>query len=174
MRQWLKRLFAALEIPAPDPQQSLRTHRGMERNIMLPVQAVAIGADLLFFCFDAVVRAGGQHAGCGGGNRAIHFLVLRARNLALAGLLLNLETASAGGRAMDGGHEQSGGRSLCRGHDADYRRLGQHFLLVVCRLDHPQRVSMPPGFSQLFLNFAISFCYVLAAVLDIAVSQQRG
>ena len=32
-------------------------------------------------------------------------------------------------------------------------------------------VSIPPGFSQLFLNFAISLCYVLAVVLDVSVSQ---
>jgi signal transduction histidine kinase len=30
-------------------------------------------------------------------------------------------------------------------------------------------VSLPAGFSQLFLNFAISLCYVLVAVLDITV-----
>ncbi len=30
-------------------------------------------------------------------------------------------------------------------------------------------VSVPPGFSQLFLNFAISLCYVLAGVLDVSV-----
>jgi signal transduction histidine kinase len=30
-------------------------------------------------------------------------------------------------------------------------------------------VSLPPGFSQLFLNFSISLCYVLVAVLDVAV-----
>ncbi|MGH7990360.1 MAG: two-component system sensor histidine kinase NtrB, partial [Limisphaerales bacterium] len=30
-------------------------------------------------------------------------------------------------------------------------------------------VSLPPGFSQLFLNFAISLCYVLVAALDVAV-----
>ena len=35
-------------------------------------------------------------------------------------------------------------------------------------------VSVPPGFSQLFLNFAISLCYVLVAVLDVSVAQQSG
>jgi signal transduction histidine kinase len=30
--------------------------------------------------------------------------------------------------------------------------------------------SVPPGFSQLFLNFAISLCYVLMAVLDISIA----
>jgi signal transduction histidine kinase len=32
-------------------------------------------------------------------------------------------------------------------------------------------ISVPPGFSQLFLNFAISLCYVLVAVLDVSVFQ---
>ena len=32
-------------------------------------------------------------------------------------------------------------------------------------------VSVPVGFSQLFLNFAISLCYVLVVALDISVAQ---
>ena len=30
-------------------------------------------------------------------------------------------------------------------------------------------VSVPPGFSQLVLNFAISLCYILVGVLDVSV-----
>ena len=40
---WLKRLFALMEIPAPDPQRFLRRVEFMERDIMLPVKAVFIG-----------------------------------------------------------------------------------------------------------------------------------
>ena len=47
--QWLKRLFTALEIPAPDPPQLLHRIESMERNVMLPVRAVAIGAILYSF-----------------------------------------------------------------------------------------------------------------------------
>ena len=76
--QWLKRLFTLLEIPAPDPPRLLRRIEIMERNIMLPVKAVAIGIHFLFVCFDAVVWADVEHAGCDGGNGSVYFLVLHA------------------------------------------------------------------------------------------------
>jgi len=47
--QWLKRLFTLLEIPAPDPPRLLRRIEVMERNIMLPVKAVAVG--FIFYSF---------------------------------------------------------------------------------------------------------------------------
>ena len=40
--QWLKRLFAAMEIPVPDPLRQLRRITVVERNIVLPVKVVFI------------------------------------------------------------------------------------------------------------------------------------
>src|SRR5271156_4824176 len=40
--QWLKRLFAAMEIPVPDPARQMRRIAVVERNIVLPVKAVFI------------------------------------------------------------------------------------------------------------------------------------
>jgi signal transduction histidine kinase len=40
------------------------------------------------------------------------------------------------------------------------------FVVLIVR----NAASVPPGFSQLFLNFAISLCYVLMAVLDISIA----
>ena len=40
------------------------------------------------------------------------------------------------------------------------------FVVLIVR----NAVSVPPGFSQLFLNFAISLCYVLVAVLDVSIA----
>jgi hypothetical protein len=48
--QWLKRLLALMEIPAPDPPRLLRRIEIMERDIMLPVKAVFIG--MIFYSFD--------------------------------------------------------------------------------------------------------------------------
>ena len=48
--QWLKRLPALFEIPAPDPPRLLRRIVMMERNIMLPIKAVFIG--IIFYSFD--------------------------------------------------------------------------------------------------------------------------
>src|SRR5271154_57418 len=49
--QWLKRLPALFEIPAPDPPRQLQRIAVMERNIMLPVKAVFIG--MILYSFDA-------------------------------------------------------------------------------------------------------------------------
>src|ERR1019366_1249916 len=47
--QWLKRLPALFEIPAPDPARLLRRIVMMERNVMLPVKIFFIGAILYSF-----------------------------------------------------------------------------------------------------------------------------
>src|SRR5882724_10243878 len=50
--QWLKRLPALFEIPAPDPPRQLRRIVVMERNIMLPAKAAVIGMILYSFNFN--------------------------------------------------------------------------------------------------------------------------
>ena len=47
--QWLKRVLALMEIPAPDPPRLLHRIEIMERDIMLPVKAVVIGMILYSF-----------------------------------------------------------------------------------------------------------------------------
>ena len=47
--QWLRRVLAAMEIPAPDPPRLLRRIEIMERDIMLPLKAFAIGMILYSF-----------------------------------------------------------------------------------------------------------------------------
>ena len=54
--QWLKRLPALFEIPAPDPTRQLRRIVMMERNIMLPVKAVFIG--IILYSFDKTAWVG--------------------------------------------------------------------------------------------------------------------
>ena len=44
-----KRLFLLLEIPAPDPPRLLRRIEVMERNVMLPVRAFAVG--IIYYSF---------------------------------------------------------------------------------------------------------------------------
>jgi len=46
---WLKRVLALMEIPAPDPLRLLRRIEIMERDIMLPLKAFAIG--MIFYSF---------------------------------------------------------------------------------------------------------------------------
>ncbi|HXE43203.1 MAG TPA: hypothetical protein VN516_09285, partial [Candidatus Baltobacteraceae bacterium] len=58
--QWLKRLPALFEIPAPDPARLLRRIAIMERNIMLPVKAVFIG--MILYSFKATPWFGQTYA----------------------------------------------------------------------------------------------------------------
>ena len=50
-----------------------------------------------------------------------------------------------------------------------HRRAGQHFVLAVCRADRSQCGQRSAGIFAVFLNVAISLCYVLVAVLDVTV-----
>ena len=131
--QWLKRLPALFEIPAPDPPRLLRRIVIMERNIMLPVKAVFIG--MIFYSFDITPWVGLTSSTLDVMVETVQFIfwfyilanVISGRVVAGGG------TAAAGGRAMDGGHQQSGGRAFRRGHGVADRRAGQHFVLAVCR-----------------------------------------
>ncbi len=174
--QWLKRLPALFEIPAPDPARLLRRIVMMERNIMLPVKAVFIGMILYSFHIHAVVRLAVAARWTWRWKRCNSFSGFTFWPTSfLPRCSVRGGTTAAGGGAMDGGHEQPGGRIVYRGA---WRLLtgGLDSILfwLFVALIVRNAVSVPPGFSQLFLNFAISLCYVLVAVLDVSVMQQSG
>jgi hypothetical protein len=148
MQQWLKRLPALFEIPAPDPPRLLRRIEIMERNIMLPVKAVFIG--MILYSFDSRRGwPGEQHAGRDGGNGAIHLLVLhsgechfcggvfRAERLPLAVVQWTVVTSS-----LVDGLFIAGMALLTGGLDSILFWL---FVALIIR----NAVSVPPGFSQL-------------------------
>jgi signal transduction histidine kinase len=166
-QEWLKRLPVLFEIPAPDPQRLLRRIEIMERDVMLPVKAVFIGMILSSFystpwsgltlsMSDLMVETV---------KSAFWFYILanllfaaalfRAEQLPLAAVQWTVVTSS-----LVDGLFIAGLASLSGGLDSILFWL---FVTLIVR----NSVSVPPGFSQLFLNVAISLCYVSVGALDI-------
>jgi signal transduction histidine kinase len=168
--QWLKRLFTSLEIPAPDPPRLLRRIEFMERNVMLPVKAVFIGMILYSFLstrwFGLTLSMEDVMAETVQlvfwfyilGNVFFGVMFWAAERLPLA--LVQWTVVTSG---LVDGLFIAGLASLSGGLDSTLFWL---FVTLIVR----NAVSVPPGFSQLFLNFAISLCYVLVGVLDIFVA----
>ena len=166
-QQWLKRLPVLFEIPAPDPPRLLRRIEIMERDIMLPVKAVFIG--MILYSFQSA-----EWTGLAGSmsdlmvetvksvfwfyilaNVLFAAVLLRAEQLPLAVVQWSVVTSS-----LVDGLFIAGLASLSGGLDSILFWL---FVTLIVR----NAVSVPPGFSQLFLNVAISLCYVVVGALDI-------
>ena len=169
--QWLKRLFTALEIPAPDPQRSLHRIESMERNIMLPVRAVSTGA--VFYSFVSTPWFGLALSTLDVAVETVQYIFwfYALASIVLAGLLLNMGRLPLAvvqwtvfTSSLVDGLFVAGMTLITGGLESTFFWL---FVVLIVR----NAVSIPPGFSQLFLNLAISLCYVLAIVLDFSVSQ---
>ena len=168
---WLKRLPALFEIPAPDPPRLLRRIVMMERNIMLPVKAVFIG--IISYSFDITAWVGMANSTLDVMVETVQFIfwfyilasvilamiLLAAERLPLAIVQWTVVTSS-----LVDGILIAGMALLTGGLDSVFFWL---FVALIVR----NAVSVPPGFSQLFFNFAISLCYMLVAVLDVSVFQ---
>ena len=168
--QWLKRLPALFEIPAPDPARLLRRIVMMERNIMLPVKAVFIGMilysfgapwfGLAFNALDVTVETV-QYLFWPYilANIVLAAFLLWAEKLPLAVVQWTVVTSS-----LVDGLFVAALALLSGGLDSVLFWL---FVALILR----NAVSVPPGGLQLILNSAISLCYVLVGVVDIAISQ---
>ena len=169
--QWLKRLPALFEIPAPDPARQLARIATMERNVMLPIKAVFIG--FILYSFDVTAWVGIANSTLDVVVETVQFIFwfYILANVLVAVLLLCLERlppaivqwAVVTSSLVDGIFI-AGMAFLTGGLDSVLFWL---FVALIIR----NAVSVPPGFSQLFLNFAICLCYVLVAVLDVSISQ---
>jgi signal transduction histidine kinase len=169
--QWLKRLFTLLEIPAPDPPRLLRRIEIMERNIMLPVKAVAIG--FIFYSFVSTPWFGVTLSMLDVTVETVQYIFwfYVLASAALAALLLNMGRLPLAvvqwtvvTSSLVDGLFLTGMTIITGGLDSILFWL---FVALIIR----NAVSVPVGFSQLFLNFAISLCYVLVVALDISVAQ---
>ncbi|MBW8863990.1 MAG: HAMP domain-containing histidine kinase [Verrucomicrobia bacterium] len=168
--QLLKRLPTLFEIPAPDPERARRRIEVMERNTMLAVKVVFIGIILhsfnyrspwmnqissnldvtvetvqLIFSFYVLL------------NILLATPLLAAARMPLALLQWTVVTSS-----LTDGLLLAGMTLITGGLDSVLFWL---FIGLILR----NSVSVPPGFSQLFLNFAISLCYAVVAVLDASI-----
>jgi len=159
-----------MEIPAPDPSRLLRRLEIMERDIMLPLKAFAIGMICYSFVstpwfgltssmLDITVETV-QYLFCFYvlANVLFALLMLNPARWPLAIVQWTVVTSS-----LVDGLFLAGMTLLTGGLDSILFWL---FVGLIVR----NAVSVPPGVSQLILNFAISLCYVLVGVLDFSVS----
>jgi signal transduction histidine kinase len=167
--QWLRRLSALMEIPAPDPARLVRRIAVMERDVMLPVKLTFIF--MLSYSFDYSPWVGQISSTLDVTVETVQYLFwfYVVANALLAIFLLPLERLPLAvvqwtvvtGSLVDGIFV-AGLALVTGGLDSVLFWL---FVALIIR----NSVSVPPGFSQLFLNFAISLCYVLVGVLDVSV-----
>jgi signal transduction histidine kinase len=169
--QWLKRLPALFEIPAPDPARLLRRIVMMERNIMLPVKLVFIA--IISYSFDITAWVGMANSTLDVvvetvqlifwfyilANIILGMFLLAAERLPLAVVQWTVVTSN-----FVDGIFIAGMALLTGGLDSVFFWL---FVALIIR----NSVSVPPGISQLISSFVISLCYALVAVLDVSVFQ---
>jgi len=172
-QEWLNRLPVLFEIPAPDPQRLLRRIEIMERDVMLPVKAVFIG--MILYSFRSTEWTGLALSMSDLMVETVQFVfwfyilanvifaaaLFRAEKLPLAVVQWTVVTSS-----LVDGLFIAGLASLSGGLDSALFWL---FVTLIIR----NAVSVPPGFSQLFLNVAISLCYGLVGGLDIFVTSNE-
>ena len=165
----LKRLPALFEIPAPDAGRARRRIEVMERNLMLPVKLFFIG--MIYYSFNYSPWVGQVSSALDVTVETVQFIfwfyiplsVVLAVPVLLAGRLpLALMQWTTVTSALADALMLAGMTLITGGMDSILFWL---FLGLIVR----NAVSIPPGFSQLFLNFSVSLCYALVAVLDVSI-----
>jgi signal transduction histidine kinase len=168
-RQWLKRVLALMEIPAPDPPRLLHRIEVMERDIMLPLKAFAVG--MIFYSFVSTPWFGLTSSTLDIAVETVQYLFWFYVLASVAFALLMLKPArwplaivqwTVVTSSLVDGLFIAGMSLLTGGLDSILFWL---FVGLIIR----NAVSVPPGFSQLIVNFAISLCYILVSVLDVSV-----
>ena len=169
--QWLKKLPALFEIPAPDPPRLLRRIVMMERNVMLPIKAVFIG--MILYSFDITPWVGLANSTLDVVVETVQFIfwfyipinvimavfLIAAEKLPLAVVQWTVVTSN-----FVDGIFVAGMALMTGGLDSVFFWL---FMALIIR----NSVSVPLGVSQLISSLVISLCYVLLAVLDVSVFQ---
>lgn len=162
----LKRLPALFEIPAPDAARSRRRIEVAERNIMLPVRLFVVG--LIFYSFNYTPWIGQISSALEVPVEAVQFaflfylplsLMLTVPLFMMERLPLALVQWLAVTSALADALLLAALTLITGGMDSILFWL---FIGLIIR----NSASIPPGFSQLFLNFATSLCYALVAGVD--------
>jgi signal transduction histidine kinase len=165
---WLTRPAALFEITAPDAERARRRIVLMERNMMLPAKLFIIL--LTWYSFSRSPWTGAQ----GQSDVVVEmvekiFWIYVLVNLLLAGPLLAVRRLPlAGGQWLAFASSVLDALFLAAmtvvtgGVESILFWL---FIGLILR----NAVSVPPGVSQLILNFTISICYALAVLLDASV-----
>ena len=165
-----QRLPALFEIPAPDAGRARRRIDLMERTLMLPAKLFFVV--VVFYSFNYSPWMGRISSELDVTVETVQlifwfyilFSVLLAVPLFVAARLpLALLQWSVVTSALVDGLVLAAMTLITGGMDSILFWL---FLGLILR----NAVSVPPGFSQIFLNFATSLCYALVAALDAAIS----
>ena len=166
----MKRLPALFEIPAPDAARARRRIEMMERDVMLPARLFVIG--LIAYSFNFSPPWMGQVGSALDVTvETVQFIfwfyillsvllavpLLLAWRLPLAVMQWTVVTSALADALL-----LAAMTLITGGMDSILYWL---FLGLIVR----NAVSIPPGFSQLFLNFSVSLCYALVAVLDVSI-----
>jgi signal transduction histidine kinase len=166
----LKRLPALFEIPAPDVGRARRRIELMERTVMLPVKVFFVGMIYYSFSFSPWMSqiSSALDVTVDTVQSFLFFYVLTSVLLALPMFAINrlplaLVQWAAVASALVDGLSLAAMTLITGGMDSILFWL---FLGLIVR----NAVSVPPGFSQIFLNFATSLCYALVAAMDVAIS----
>ena len=166
----LKRLPVLFEIPAPDAARARRRIELMERNLMLPVKIFFVG--IIFHSFNFSPWVGQISSGLDVTVDTVQTIfgfyiffsaLLAVPLFAAVRLPLALLQWTVVTTALVDGLALAAMTLITGGLDSILFWL---FLGLILR----NAVSVPPGFSQLFLNFATSLCYALVVALDVAIS----
>lgn len=167
--RWLKRLPALFEIPAPDPERLLSRIALMERSVMFPVKAAFIG--IIWYSFHYTPWIGQISSALDVAVDLVQGIfwfyvvaniILTALLIAMKRLPLALVQWTVVTSSLVDSFFITGLALLTGGLDSAMAWL---FVVLIIR----NAVTVPPGFSQLILNFAISLCYAVVGGLDLSV-----
>jgi signal transduction histidine kinase len=166
----LKRLPVLFEIPTPDAPRARRRIEVMERNLMLPVKLFFVG--IIYYSFDYSPWVGQISSALDVTVVTVELIfwfyilisvllavpLFAADRLPLALLQwIVVTTALVDGLVLAAMTLITGGMDSV---------LFWLFLGLILR----NAVSVPPGFSQIFLNFATSLCYALVVFMDVRIT----
>jgi signal transduction histidine kinase len=166
----LKRLPALFEIPAPDAARARRRIELMERTIMLPVKVFFVGTIFHSFNYSPWVNQISSALDVTVETVQLIFgfyiglsVLLALPLFALRQMPLALVQWTAFTSALVDSLLLAAMTLITGGIDSILYWL---FLGLIIR----NAVSLPPGFSQIILNFTTSLCYAAVAVMDVAIS----
>ena len=167
---WLKRLPALFEIPEPDPDRARRRILMMERTVMLPAKFFFVLIIFLSFHHSPWIRQVSSALDVTLETVQVIFgfyiffsLLMAIPLFASERVPLALLQWATYTAAIVDGLLLAAMTLITGGIDSILFWL---FLGLLIR----NAVSLPPGVTQLILNFLISLCYISVAVFDVAVS----
>lgn len=169
-RQGLKKLWSALEIPAPDSEQLVRRLEFMERNLVLPAKVVCIW--LLYLSFFSSPWMGSVSDELGVAYEFIQYFfrfyiavnaVFALVVLAMHRLPLALIQWGVFAISLVDGLFVAALTLMTGGYDSI---LFWIFVALIVR----NAVSMPPTLSQIALNLGIIGCYILGVVVGLTLA----